>query len=64
MFLSILVHEILYFVTGRNSGGRSVRWVLGGPFPGGKARPGRGADNSPPCSAEVEKIQELHLLSS
>jgi hypothetical protein len=24
-----------------------------GPFPGGKARPGRGADHSPPFSAEV-----------
>jgi len=26
----------------------------GGPFPGGKARPGRDADHSPPSSAEVE----------
>jgi hypothetical protein len=26
----------------------------GGPFPGGKARPGRDADHSPPPSAEVE----------
>jgi hypothetical protein len=26
----------------------------GGPFPGGKARPGRDADHSPPTSAEVE----------
>jgi hypothetical protein len=25
----------------------------GGPFPGGKARPGRDADHSPPPSAEV-----------
>jgi hypothetical protein len=25
----------------------------GGPFPGGKARPGRDADHSPPSSAEV-----------
>jgi hypothetical protein len=25
----------------------------GGPFPGGKARPGRDADHSPPYSAEV-----------
>jgi hypothetical protein len=24
-----------------------VQWVPGGPFPGGKARPGRDADNSP-----------------
>jgi hypothetical protein len=27
----------------------------GGSFPGGKARPGRGADHSPPSSAEVKK---------
>jgi hypothetical protein len=26
----------------------------GGPFPGGKAWPGRDADHSPPSSAEVE----------
>jgi hypothetical protein len=25
----------------------------GGPFPGGKARPGRDDDHSPPSSAEV-----------
>jgi hypothetical protein len=35
----------------------------GGPFPGGKARPGRDADHSPPSSAEVENEQELYLLS-
>jgi hypothetical protein len=27
----------------------------GGSFPGGKARPGRVADHSPPSSAEVNK---------
>jgi hypothetical protein len=27
----------------------------GGSFPGGKARPGRDADHSPPSSAEVKK---------
>jgi len=26
----------------------------GGPFSGGKARPGRDADHSPPSSSEVE----------
>jgi hypothetical protein len=35
----------------------------GGPFPGGKARPGRDADRSPPSSAEVKYEQELYLLS-
>jgi hypothetical protein len=34
----------------------------GGPFPGGKARPGRDADHSPPSSAEVKNEQELYLL--
>jgi hypothetical protein len=36
----------------------------GGPFPGGKARPGRDADHSPPSSAEVKYEWELYLLSS
>jgi hypothetical protein len=31
-----------------------VQWVLGGPFAGGKARPGRDADHSPLSSSEVE----------
>jgi hypothetical protein len=35
----------------------------GGPFPGGKAQPGRDADHSPPSSAEVKNEQELYLLS-
>jgi hypothetical protein len=34
----------------------------GGPFPGGKARPGRDADHSPPSSAEVVNELELYLL--
>jgi hypothetical protein len=34
----------------------------GGPLPGGKARPGRDADHSPPSSAEAEN-EELYLLS-
>jgi hypothetical protein len=33
----------------------------GGPFPGGKARPGRDADHSPPSSAEVKNEEELYL---
>jgi hypothetical protein len=35
----------------------------GGPSPGGKARPGRDADHSPPSSAEVVNELELYLLS-
>jgi hypothetical protein len=35
----------------------------GGPFPGGKARPGRDADHSPQSSAEVVNERELYLLS-
>jgi hypothetical protein len=31
-----------------------IQWVPGGPFPGGKARPGSDADHSPPSSAEVK----------
>jgi hypothetical protein len=34
-----------------------------GPFPGGKARPGRDANHSPPSSAEVKYEYELYLLS-
>jgi hypothetical protein len=34
-----------------------------GIFPGGKVRPGRDADHSPPSSAEVENEYELYLLS-
>jgi hypothetical protein len=35
----------------------------GGPFPGGKERPGRDADHSPPSGAEVENEYELYILS-
>jgi hypothetical protein len=35
----------------------------GSPFPGGKARPGRDADHSPPSSAEIENEHELYVLS-
>ena len=34
-----------------------------GVFPGGKVRPGRDADPSPPSSAEVENRVELYLYS-
>jgi hypothetical protein len=32
--------------------------------PGGKARPGRDADHSPPSSAKVKNELELYFLSS
>ena len=32
-------------------------------FPGGKERPGRDADSSPPSSAEVKNRVELYLYS-
>jgi hypothetical protein len=38
-----------------DSGAHPASCAMGtaGPFPGGKARPGRDADHSPPSSAEV-----------
>jgi hypothetical protein len=39
--------------TGSESHPASCPMGTGGPFPGGKARPGRNADHSPPSSAEV-----------
>jgi len=32
-------------------------------FPGGKVRPGRDADSSPPSSAEVKNRAQLYLYS-
>jgi hypothetical protein len=40
--------------TGSGAHPASCTMSTGGPFPGGKARPGRDADHSPPSSAEVE----------
>jgi hypothetical protein len=39
------------------SGAHPASWTVGtgGSFPGGKARPGRDADHSPPSSAEVKQ---------
>jgi hypothetical protein len=39
--------------TGSGAHPASCTMGTGGPFPGGKARPGRDADYSPPYSAEV-----------
>jgi hypothetical protein len=39
--------------TGSGAHSASCPMDNGGPFPGGKARPGRGADYSPPSCTEV-----------
>jgi hypothetical protein len=41
--------------TGSGAHPASCTMGTGGFFPGGKARPGRDADHSPPSSAEVKK---------
>jgi hypothetical protein len=40
--------------TGSGAYPASYPMGTGGPFPGGKAQPGRDADHSPPSSAEVK----------
>jgi hypothetical protein len=49
--------------TGSGAHPASCTLGTGGPIPGGKARPGRDADHSPPTSAEVVNELELYLLS-
>jgi hypothetical protein len=43
----------LFVQTGSGAHPASCTMGTGGPFPGGKAWPGRDADHSPPSSAEV-----------
>jgi hypothetical protein len=43
----------LFVQTGSGAHPASYAIGTGGPFSGGKARPGRDADHSPPSSAEV-----------
>jgi hypothetical protein len=50
----------LFVQTGSGVHPASCAMGTGGPFPDGKARPGRDADHSPPSSAEVENEQELY----
>jgi hypothetical protein len=45
--------SILCVQTGSGAHPASCTMGSGGPFPGGKARPGRDADHSPPSSAEA-----------
>jgi hypothetical protein len=49
--------------TGSGAHPASCTMGTGGPFSGGKARPGHDADHSPPSSAEVVNEWELYLLS-
>jgi hypothetical protein len=45
--------SILCVQTGSGAHPASCTMGTGGPFPGGRARPGRDADHSPPSNAEV-----------
>jgi hypothetical protein len=53
----------IYYVHINDAHPASCTMGTGGPFPGGKARPGRDADHSPPSSAEVGNEYELYFLS-
>jgi hypothetical protein len=55
--------SILFVQTGYGAHPASSTMGSGGPFPGGKARPGRDDDHSPPSSAEVVNEYELYLFS-
>jgi hypothetical protein len=55
--------SILCVQTGSGVHPASSPMGTGGPFPGGKARPGRDAEHSPPSSAQVVNEEELYLLS-
>jgi hypothetical protein len=49
--------------TGSGAHAASCPMGIGGSFPGGKARPGRDADHSPPSSAEVLSISRSYVSS-
>jgi hypothetical protein len=53
----------LWDQTGSETHPASCTACTGGPFPGGKARPGRDADHSPPSSAEIMNEKKLYLFS-
>jgi hypothetical protein len=52
----------LFVQTGSGAHPASCTMGTGGPLPGGKARPGRDADHSPPSSTEVVN-EEIYLFS-
>jgi hypothetical protein len=49
--------------TGSGAHPASCTMGTGGPFPGGKARPGRDANHPTPSSSEVVNDYELYFLS-
>jgi hypothetical protein len=49
--------------TGSGAHPASCTVGTGGSFPGGKARPGRDADRSPPSSVEFKEELELYIFS-
>jgi hypothetical protein len=55
--------SILCVQTGSGAHPASCPTGTGGPFPGGKDRPGRDVYHSPPSSAEVVNEKQLYLLS-
>jgi hypothetical protein len=50
LFIVIITNSIIYYWAHP----ASYPMGTGGSFPGGKARPGRDADHSPPSSAEIK----------
>jgi hypothetical protein len=62
--MSALMYIVLSVQTGSGAHPASCTMGTGGPFLGGKARPGRDANHSPPSSAKVKNEQELYLLSA
>jgi hypothetical protein len=48
------ISSSLYVQTSSDAHPASCTMGTEGPFPGGKARPGRNADHSPPSSTEVK----------
>jgi hypothetical protein len=55
--------SILCVQTGSGAHPASCPVNIWGPFPRGKARPGRDVDHSPPSSAEVVNEYELYIFS-
>jgi hypothetical protein len=51
--------SILCVQTGSRAHPASCTMGTGGPFPGGKARPGRDADHSPPFNTKVNNVAFL-----